>query len=193
MLRKIEILLLFALLFGGCDLFGLRDVETPTESRTHFDPPVTPQVVISNMIYAISEKDVNNYLRCFVDTSSSNKKFVYTADVASQIQYPIFLNWNIGNEKTYFNNLLALTGSNFSFLYLSDETMNTYSDSAVYDADYSLKFEHQKTSVATELNGKLRFIMILDSKNLWSISRWIDFKSADSDTTWSVLKANFSN
>jgi hypothetical protein len=193
LLKKIEILVLFAMLFGGCDLFGLRDVEAPTESRSHFDPPVTPYVVISNLIYAINEKDINNYINCFVDTAYTSKWFVYTADISSQIQYPIFLNWTLSNEKTYFNNLLSLTGNNFSYLGLSEENMVEYSDSAVYDADYSLRFDHQKTNVATVLNGKLRFILVINSKNLWSISRWIDFKSADTDTTWSVLKANFSN
>lgn len=181
------------LLFCGCSLFGLRDVETPTESRSHFDPPVTPYIVISNLIYAINEKDVNNYLKCFVDTSYTTKRFVYTADITSQIQYPIFSNWTLSNEKTYFNNLLSLTGSNFSYLYLSNENWNNYSDSAVYDADYLLRFDHQKTNVATALNGKLRFIIVIDSKNLWSISRWTDIKLVDTDTTWSVLKANFSN
>jgi hypothetical protein len=59
--------------------------------------------------------------------------------------------------------------------------------------DYLLRFDHQKTNVAKTLSGKLRFVMVINSKNLWAISNWIDFKSVDSDTTWSVLKANFSN
>lgn len=193
MFKRINILFLIALLFCGCGLFGLRDVETPTESRSHFDPPVTADIVISNLTYAINEKDISNYLKCFIDTAYTTKRFVYTADVTSQIQYPIFQNWSLSYEKTYFNNLISSTGSNYSYLYLSNESWSNYSDSAVYDADYLLRFDHQKTNVSKALNGRLRFIIIIDSKNLWSISRWTDYKLTNTNTTWSILKANFSN
>ncbi|MBI5403227.1 MAG: hypothetical protein HY959_07480 [Ignavibacteriae bacterium] len=194
MLRKINILFLLALLYSGCGLFGLRDVETPTEPRSTFTPPTTPDIVLSNLTNAIIDKDINNYLQCIVDTATSTKKFVYTADIASQIQYPVFQNWQLVNERNYFYNLLALTGAqSTSLLFASNVITNTYSDSAVYDMEYLLRFDHQKTTVAKTLTGKLRFIMVMNSKNLWAISRWIDFKSVESDTTWSVLKANFSN
>lgn len=193
MLKKFKILFVLFLLLNGCGLFGLRDTETPTESRTHFDPPISPYVVISNLIYSVTEKDVNNYLNCFVDTAYTTNKFYFSADIASQIQYPVFINWTLSNEKSYFNNLLALTNQNYSFLLLNNENWINYSDSAIYDADYLLRFDHQKPNVSKALNGKLRFVMVLNTKNLWSISRWIDFKASDADTTWSVLKANFSN
>lgn len=194
MLKKINILILLAVLFSGCGLFGLRDVETPTEPRSTFVPPTTPDLVLSNLSNAIIDKDINNYIQCIVDTSSTSKRFVYTADISSQIQYPVFQNWQTVNERNYFYNLLSLTSAqSTSLLFFSNVTTNTYSDSAIYDMEYLLRFDHQKTNVAKTLTGKLRFIMVVNSKNLWAISRWIDFKAADSDTTWSVLKANFSN
>lgn len=194
MLKRINIVILFALLFGGCELFGLRSVETPTEPRSTFTPPTTPDIVLTNLVNAITDKDINNYLQCLVDTSLTLKRFAYTADIASQIRYPIFQNWQLSNEKNYYYNLLSLTSSgSTSMLFVSTVNTNTYSDSAIYDMEYLLRFDHQKTTVAKTLTGKLRFIMVINSKNLWAISRWIDFKSADTDTTWSVLKANFSN
>ncbi|MCX6165241.1 MAG: hypothetical protein NTU73_10360 [Ignavibacteriae bacterium] len=194
MLKKINILVLFFLLISGCGLFGLRDAETPTEPRSRFDPPITPDVVLGNLSNAVTDKDVNNYLQCIVDTSLTTKKFVYTADISSQIQYPVFQNWQITNEKNYFFNLVSLTGlQNTSLLFYSDIISNTYSDSAVYDMEYFVRFDHPKTTVAKNLKGKLRFVMVINSRNLWAISRWTDFKSLDTDTTWSVLKANFSN
>ena len=194
MLKKINILILLAVLFGGCGLFGLRDVETPTEPRSTFVPPTTPDIVLSNLSNAIIDKDINNYLQCIVDTSTTTKRFSYSADISSQIQYPVFQNWQTVNEKNYFYNLLSLTSAqSTSLLFFSNVTTNTYSDSAIYDMEYLLRFDHQKTNVAKTLTGKLRFIMVVNSKNLWAISRWIDFKAVDSDTTWSVLKANFSN
>lgn len=194
MLRRIKIYLLLPLLLSGCGLFGLRDVETPTEPRSNFIPPTSPDIVYANLQNAITDKDINNYLQCIVDTSLTNRKFNYTADISSQIQYPVFRNWDITNEKNYFYNLLSLTNpQNTSLLFFTNINTVTYSDSAIYDMDYLLRFDHQKTNVAKTLSGKLRFVMVINSKNLWAISRWIDFKSADSDTTWSVLKANFSN
>jgi hypothetical protein len=194
LLKKINILFLLTLVYSGCGLFGLRDVETPTEPRSTFTPPTTPDIVLSNLTNAVIDKDINNYLQCIVDTASSTRRFLYTADIASQIQYPVFQTWQISNERNYFYNLLSLTNSSStSLLFFSNVITNTYSDSAVYDMEYLLRFDHQKTSVAKTLSGKLRFIMVMNSKNLWAISRWIDFKSIESDTTWSVLKANFSN
>ena len=194
MLRKFEILIILIVLISGCGLFDTRDVEPPTDPRSNFIPPTSPDLVITNLQFAIAEKNLNNYLSCFVDTNYSSRKFTYFADVKSQVQYPIFLNWKLSNEKAYFTNLLALTDpQSNSNLFLSDEVLTVTLDTAVYDADYLLRFEHQLTTVAQTLKGKLRYIMATDSKNLWSIHTWMDFKDNDNDTTWSVLKANFSN
>jgi hypothetical protein len=149
---------------------------------------------MANLSNAVIDKDLNNYLQCIVDTSLTTKKFFYTADIASQIQYPVFQNWQITNEKNYFFNLITLSGlQSTSLLFFSNMVSNTYSDSAVYDMEYLLRYDHPKTTVAKTLKGKLRFVLVINSRNLWAISRWIDFKNADTDTTWSVLKANFSN
>jgi hypothetical protein len=185
---------LLSLFFNGCGLFGLRDAEIPTEPRSNFTPPTTPDIVLANLQSSITDKDINNYLQCIVDTSLTSKKFVYIADISSQIQYPIFKNWDISYEKNYFYNLLSLTNlQSTSLLFYTNVNTVTYSDSAIYDMDYLLRFDHQKTSVAKTLSGKLRFVMVINSKNLWAISGWIDIKGVDTDTTWSVLKANFSN
>lgn len=133
-------------------------------------------------------------MACFVDSSYSSRRYTYVADLASQIQYPIFQNWKLTNEKSYFTSLLSLMNeSATSNVFFSDGTLNTLADTAVYDANYLLRADHQKTNVAKTLKGKIRLILSADSRNLWSIHKWIDFQSQDSDTTWSVLKANFSN
>lgn len=193
MLRKFEIFAILIVLVSGCGLFDTRDIEPPTDPRSNYMPPTTPDIVIINLQFAIAEKNLNNYLLCFVDTNFSSRKFTFQADVNSQVQYPIFSFWNLSNEKAYYNKLLALTNAQAnSHLFLSDEMLSISLDTAVYDADYLLRFEHQRTTVAQTLKGKLRFYMSADSRNLWSIHSWTDFKD-DNDTTWSVLKANFSN
>lgn len=147
-----------------------------------------------NLQFSVIEKDVNNYMSCFVDSNYSTRSYSYVPDVISQIQYPIFQNWKLSNEKTYFTSLLSLMNeSSTSNVFFSNPVLNTLSDTAVYDADYLLRADHQKTNVAKTLKGKIRLILSADSRNLWSIHKWIDFQSMNSDTTWSVLKANFSN
>lgn len=189
--RKYKILFLVFLLAAGC---ALRDSEDPVTSRTTYVPPTSPDLVLINLQFSIIEKDLNNYMLCFVDSSYSSRRYTYTADVASQIQYPVFRFWSLTNEKSYYQSLLSLSNENSSSnLFFSNSTLNTFTDTAVFDADYLLRFDHQKTTVAKNLIGKIRLILGSDARNLWSIHNWIDIKSGSTDTTWSVLKANFSN
>ncbi|MGV8018509.1 MAG: hypothetical protein AB2L26_10080 [Ignavibacteria bacterium] len=193
MSKSFLILILIAItaLLNSC---ALRDDESPTISRNTFVPPTSPDLVMVNLQFSVIEKDVNNYMSCFVDSNYSTRSYSYVPDVISQIQYPIFQNWKLSNEKTYFTSLLSLMNeSATSNVFFSNPILNTLSDTAVYDADYLLRADHQKTNVAKTLKGKIRLILSADSRNLWSIHKWIDFQSMNSDTTWSVLKANFSN
>ncbi len=187
----ILIVLYFGISVYSC---SLRDAETPVTSRSTYIPPTSPDLVMINLQYSVIEKDINNYLKCFVDTSYSPRRYTYEPDVASGIQYPIFRFWNISNEKTYFTSLLSNTDpAATSNLFFTEGNLNTFSDTAFYDAKYLLYVDHRNTSVAKTLKGKIRLILSADSRNLWSVHRWIDIKSDNNDTTWSVLRANFSN
>jgi len=193
-LNKSYLILIFIAIAAYLNSCALRDDETPTISRNTFVPPTSPDLVMVNLQFSVIEKDVNNYMSCFVDSNYSTRSYSYVPDVISQIQYPIFQNWKLSNEKTYFTSLLSLMNeSATSNVFFSNPVLNTLSDTAVYDADYLLRADHQKTNVAKTLKGKIRLILSADSRNLWSIHKWIDFQSMNSDTTWSVLKANFSN
>ncbi len=193
-MNKTYLILIFIAIAALLNSCALRDDETPTISRNTFVPPTSPDLVMVNLQFSVIEKDVNNYMSCFVDSNYSTRSYSYVPDVISQIQYPIFQNWKLSNEKTYFTSLLSLMNeSATSNVFFSNPVLNTLSDTAVYDADYLLRADHQKTNVAKTLKGKIRLILSADSRNLWSIHKWIDFQSMNSDTTWSVLKANFSN
>jgi hypothetical protein len=185
---------MMSVLAQSCGLFELRDPEPPNQTRSVFIPPTTPEIVTRNLISAVSEKNSENYLKCFADTNYTPRRFTYTPDASSMSQYPVFNNWDINKERNYYNNLIALTlPSATSFLSLPNVTINSTADTAVADSDYLLIYEHNRSTVAKTLHGKLRFYMGLDSRNLWSIHNWIDYKVNENDTTWSVLKANFSN
>jgi hypothetical protein len=192
-LKKLIYIFVAVSLAHGFYSCALRDAESPVTSRTTFIPPTSPDLVIVNLTFSIIEKDINNYMQCFTDSNYSVRKYSYVPDVASGIQYPIFRFWTLTNEKNYFQGMLAMTSNDAtSNLFLSNGIMTSFSDTAFYDADYLLRVDHQKVTVPKTLKGKLRFFLSSDTRNLWAIHRWIDIQT-NNDTTWSVLKANFSN
>ncbi|MBK8984150.1 MAG: hypothetical protein IPM38_17995 [Ignavibacteria bacterium] len=192
--RYNKILVLFFVLYSGCGLFETRSVEPPTEVRSTFTQPTSPDIVLSNLNFAITEKNLDNYMRCFVDSNFSSKRFQYIPDAVSQTSYPVFLNWSLNSERIYYSNLISFTNSSSSSnLFLSNLNFNTGIDSAVIDSDYLLVYNHSRQNIATVTGGRLRFVMSQDSRSLWSIHGWYDFLNEDNDTTWSVLKANMFN
>lgn len=191
-LSQISFIVFF--LLQGCGLFDTRSVEPPTVSRSTFEQPTTPNIVLTNLNYSIAEKNLDNYMRCLVDTNFSQRRYKYYPDAVSQVSYPVFLTWNLNSEKAYYSNLLSFTNPEASSnLFSSNITYNTFIDSAIVDFDYILIFNHSRQTVPVETKGKLRFIMATDSRGLWSIHSWYDFINGNNDTTWSVLKANFIN
>lgn len=178
----------------GCGLFDTRPVEEPTNPRSTFIQPTSADIVLTNLRFAIAEKNLENYTRCFVDSNFSSRRFKFFPDAVSQSIYPVFLNWSITNERTYYSNLLSFTNTdNSSNLFPDNVTYNTAIDSAIVDMNYILIFDHTRSNVAKQTKGKLRFIMGTDQRGLWSIHSWFDFINDNNDTTWSVVKANFVN
>jgi hypothetical protein len=181
-------------LVGSCGLFDTRSVEPPSDPRSNYSPPTSPDIVLTNLQFAIAEKNLNNYISCFSDSVLTGKVFHFVADLSTNAQYPILSNWNFQQEKIYYTNLISQTDiQSSSNLFLSNPQAITTPDSVIYDADYVLVYFHNDPSVAKNFNGKLRFTMFQDSRNLWSITRWQDFKNDSGDTTWSELKAAFVN
>jgi len=192
--RPDKILILIFILYSGCGLFDTRSVEPPTEVRSTFTQPTSPDIVLANLNFAVTEKNLDNYMRCLVDSNFSTKRFKFIPDAVSQTAYPVFLNWNLSSERIYFSNLISSTEENSSTnLFLSNINFNTGIDSAVIDSDYILVFNHNRQNIAQVTKGRLRFVMSPDVRSLWSIHSWSDFINDNGDTTWSVLKANMFN
>jgi hypothetical protein len=192
---RLKLLAVVALLcLNSCGLFDTRDVQAPSQPRSTFTQPTSPDIVISNLNFAIVEKNIDNYMRCFVDSAFSLRRFRYFPDAVSVASYPVFNGWSLNNERTYYNNLVTLTNENASSnLFLSNVSFSTGIDSTVVDSDYILVFDHNRQNIARVTKGKLRFIMSPDNRSLWSIHSWYDFIETSTDTTWSNLKANFVN
>lgn len=175
----------------GCGIFDTRTPENPNTSRSNYQPPTSPDIVISNLEYSIQDKNSNNY-----DKNISTSYYSYVPDAKSrQIYGIIFDDWNQASERHYYENLISQTNENSSSkLFLSNLTTNLINaDSAISTADYILVFQHKKTNIPTTATGNMRLTFKADESAFFYINKWEDFRKNDTDFTWSELKASFSN
>jgi hypothetical protein len=188
-LAYLYIILLIA--FSGCDLLQTRDAESPNQPRSTYQQAVTTEILISNLINSMKDKDVQNYINCFVDSSFSTAKFQFSASSGAVSQYPFLsANWTVRDEETYFNNLInkVSEGSPIT-LSLTNEQYSPQGDSLIYTATYSINVPNDQ-SEPKDYQGDLRFTMIRDSRSIWVIYFWQDTKSTDLPS-WSELKGRF--
>jgi hypothetical protein len=190
---------LFIILFCSCNLFSSRSPEAPDTGKSNYQLPTTASIVISNFKNTIIEKNVNNYILCFADTSQGDKR-AYTFFASSQanaIYSSVFQNWNINSERQYFNTLINNTPQdNVPTIIFSNSRFDVLApDSAVYTTDYYLYINHTKSSTNKYFAGTLQLSLSQRPSGLWSIYQWIDSSPSGVDTvksTWSMLKAQFS-
>jgi hypothetical protein len=186
--------LCLGLALAGCGLFSTREPEPPKAGGNTFVPPTTPDIVLTNMQHAVSEKDAANYLRCLPDTLNSSRTFSFAPSAAAAGRYvTTFLFWSLQSEKSYFSALVALTpSSSSSSLNITGGFSVITTDSAIYNGDYQLTFQHGLSGVPETVRGNLQFVLVTDRTSLWSIVRWID-NPIGSDPSWSDLKGRFAN
>ncbi len=182
-------LILFCLLFAGCDLFSTRTAQPPTQSRSNFQQAVTPDIVIENLVNSLQDKNVNNYIACLCNSAYTKKTFTFSASSPAVSQYPAFADWTEKNEEQYFNNLIVKVSSDLQItLSLSNEAYNPLGDSAIFTASYTLYVPTQDQTIPQEYQGTLSFSMIRDSRSIWCIYNWQDAKGSSNLPTWSDLK-----
>jgi len=182
---------IIVLLFKGCGLFDTRDPENPETVRSTYIPPTTPEIVIDNLSFSIQEKNSDNYNKCI-----SPANYFYVPDAQSLANYKhIFLNWNSFSEKRYLDNLINETNANSSSVLFLDNKRFTpvTSDSTIFQADYIVVFQHNRTNIPKSAKGNITLSLVTDANDLYYIRKWEDFRQHDTDFTWSELKANFTN
>ncbi len=186
---------LLCLVFASCQLFRTRDPEFPTEisSRSNWKQPITPDITLEDLQNAVYDRNAENYIRCFVDSNFSERRFVFIPTQEAQIQYPeIFKNWNLNSERNYFNNIKSnVPSTGTSGLFLSGNFQSLGTDSAVYHASYLVSFQHTVRDIPQSAKGELQFYLAPDRNGNWVIYKWIDVK-IQNEFSWSELKAKFS-
>ncbi|CUS99402.1 hypothetical protein JGI3_02298 [Candidatus Kryptobacter tengchongensis] len=189
---KLFFLICFAIV--SCQLFKTRSPELPTEvaDQSSWKQPVTPEITLENLRNAIYNRNTENYIRCFVDSNFSEKRFTFIPTQEAQIQYPeIFKDWSLNNERNYFNNIKAnVPQGAISELVLSGNFQSFSIDSAVYYASYLVSFQHVVKDIPQSAKGNLQFYLTSDRNGNWVIYKWIDIK-LQNEFSWSELKAKF--
>jgi len=176
----------------GCDLFTTRDPEPPSTSTSTFLQPVSADLVLENLKNAIAQGNADNYFRCFIDPSLSDRAYTFVPSVEISAQYAsVFAAWTPENERQYFQNLGApLNGTPYLTL-SSSRTLAVSSDSVVYSMEYTLYYPHRRSGVTAYVQGNMLLYLGTNEQRNWAIYRWQDNKTV-SDSTWSYWKALFS-
>lgn len=192
-MNKIIFIILLTVSFTACDLFTTRNAENPDQTRSNFQPPVEPAIVIENLKNSLSDKNVQNYISCFVDTIFANKNYNFSASSEAVSLYQIFVQgWGLSEERRYFTSIINKVPTDFPIsLTLSDQNYSSLSgDSLIYSATYFLNLPVQSGDPFPQnYAGSLQFNMLRDSRSEWVIYFWKDTKS-ETLPSWSELKGS---
>lgn len=181
------VLCLSLVLFSAC--FQIRDVAPPGTSSSGWISPTSYDILLDNLSRAITQKNTQNYLRCF-----NRDQLDYTpAATLLNDRESIWQNWSIDEEQTYFNNLLAnVPGNSGGILNLERlEQRDVNADSLIYIGNYVLQVSHNVADVPKVFQGQVQWEMKLNEFNEWEIQKWVDLETV-ADSSWSLLKLTFS-
>lgn len=190
-MKFIGFILLFIICIS-CSPFETRNPEEPSSDSDTFIPPTSPDIVISNFIQSIYNKNIENYMNCFDPASESESiyyVYVPSADAANNYSN-IFFEWKINDERRYLIATFSIVPENINPVleFNQSEFESITPDSAIYITNY--KFQIPNNSDIDELfEGKMQLTLNSLDNGYWRIRRWIDSQTSDSLKTWSHLKA----
>jgi len=183
----LRILLLSAVFIWGCDIFETRDPEQPDRSRSNYETPSEPQILIQNLKNSFSDKNADNYKKNFaLGSPYVNRNFFYLPTSQALSSDPnLWANWSVDNEFLYFKNLITRTAEELPItLSLFSENYSPFGDSTIYTAEYSINIPNLSGS-PNIYKGNLKFSMITDNQAAWVIYYWEDISN---EISWSDLK-----
>ncbi len=196
-MKIIIITLSITIFISSCDLFSTRTPEPPDNKRVNFQPPTSAQIVIDNLVLAITNKNSENFAQCLSDSISGIYKFVFVPSSEALINYQnLFNDWDKSDEIKVINSIIANLGEESPKITFANTGFEQLTpDSAIFVSPYILIIPHNLENIPEEFSGSLQFTIAPDNSQLWSIIRWIDYSNSDDSlrSSWSVLKAVLSN
>ncbi len=188
---KIKYYFLILFLFVAavsCDFLQTREAEPPNTTRDDFLPSTSPEILFSNLTNAFKNKVTENYLACFVSPAFTDKQFRFVPTASASVIYSVFQNWDLNSERDYFTSLINMLPEGTPIiLSLNKLGYTQYADSAVYDFSYVINLNYENENLAPVYQGNLKFTIVLDSRQQWVISRWVDYEKQNYPS-WSELK-----
>jgi hypothetical protein len=177
------------------DPFSTREPEPPEEQGgSTFINPSSPDVVFINVQLAFSEKNVENYIRSFVDSTRSARRFLFVPDVGVVANRAgILLNWTLEEERRYLSQVFQATPQDsLVSIQFFEENRTQTTNTAILTHDYSIFVNHTRKDeqVPVEFKGQAKFWLEQNEIGNWAIYRWEDFSNRV-DPPWSELKAFF--
>ncbi len=186
--------LAWVILAGCANPFSTREPEPPEQNASNFIPPSTPDIVFVNLQIAFQERNVENYIRSFVDSTRSTRKFVFVPDLGVAFNQPgTFEGWDLRDERRYLTQLFQATpGDSLLSLTFIEVSRNEGSTTADFTQNYIIQAHHlrQDKNIPVLYRGQAKFTLEVNTTGDWAIFRWEDI-SNDQDPSWSDLKAFF--
>jgi hypothetical protein len=150
--------------------------------------PDTPDRVVDNIRFAISERNTRNYRRSLSDD------LAFQPTATAESRDPIWSGWTAGQEESYYASLVSAVASETGMsLELNDATLTAVDEAHfVYDATYVLTAEHNRSETPRVFQGRLAWELEQGSDGLWTLTAWTD-REVGAEPSWSDLKAAFSS
>ena len=126
-------------------------------------------------------------MRCFIDSTTSAKKFSYTPSVGYEIR---MMNWGLEDERRYFQNLIHVREGQPTIEFIQTMPANITPSSMEYTMDYILNYPHHQNGISKGVRGFMHLYLGTDNQQRWLIYKWEDVKTS-TDSTWSYLKYSF--
>ena len=187
MKRTIGWLIFLSVIIFNCDIFKPRKPENG-DGDGEFAPPISPGVVITNLVQSYNSRDIEAYGECF-----DQEDFRFYADPEDTLgpYREYFRDWGFGAEDSVtqfiFNSVIDSVRYPpilLQFTHLSRDSTDT---TASFYEKYELRLE-LPGSLYQYAKGKAKF-ELLKVENFWYIRTWTDFK--EDTTDWGELKASF--
>lgn len=173
-------------------LFSTREPEPPVDPRSNWIPPLSADQVFLNLQNAIYDRNVENYIRCLVNPSFSNRNYRFEADPEIAANYSeVFQDWSLEKEETMIQQAFSLVPADSASILTFTENIRevVLSDSAIMVKKYRLELHHLQSTMPSVYEGQVEGWLAPDQRGEWSIYRWID-NGITGLPSWSLLKAS---
>jgi len=179
--------------------FSHRNSEDPVGSSGTFEFPTTPTVVITNLLFAYNERNINNFRQCFSD-SFKFSAYEDSIEAEQRGQGYIFHNWDITVEEAVTRSIFQSFPSGLDSSYmrinidLSSNEFDEETDStATLLRSYEIAFiiQGDETADTTFAVGESMFKMSRSHLAGWIIDVWSDRPDEKFELDWADFKALF--